>query len=56
MVQGAEVTEQEKQFIHANKDSKFPSQIAKELSTKYEPFNGGYRSVETVRKVLKNQI
>ncbi len=54
MTSGMDISPREKQFIEQNKDKMFPAQIAKELSDKFPLDNGGYRSSNTVKKVLKS--
>ena len=53
MVQGVKLTDSEKRYIEDNESSKFPSQIAKELSANFKMDNGGHRHPETVKDYLK---
>lgn len=53
MVSGVELTHKEKEFIIQNKDTMFPSQIAKELGERFNSINGGYRSPRVIRKILR---
>ena len=55
MVQGKELTEQEKEFIHAKKATTFSSEIADQLGEKFGLVNGGLRSAKTVKNFLKRE-
>lgn len=57
MVQGKELTPEEKQFVHAKKSTMFPRQIAAELSSnpEFTMVNGGHRSPITIKNFLKKE-
>jgi len=55
MVSGKELSDNEKAFIIENKDTMFPSQIAKELSERFPESSGGYRSPRVIRAFLRDE-
>ncbi len=54
MVQGIGITPEEKEYIIHHKNTKFPSQIAQELSDNFAVVNGGYRGKDTIKKVIRD--
>ena len=53
MVQGIGLTRNEREYIIKNKDTKFPGQIAQELSANFALENGGYRGRQTVKQAIR---
>lgn len=54
MVSGKEFSDREKHFIIENKDKMFPSQLARELASKFPDDNNKYRSPRVIREVIKS--
>jgi len=44
---------EEKAFIEANMDEKFPTVIARHLVLYYSKYNGGYRKTSTVQTYIR---
>ena len=54
MAQGYKVSEEEqKKILELHQNGYFPVVIARHLSDRYAHLNGGYRSAETVKDVIK---